>query len=200
MKNILSIIIIIFLICSFFCAGNAFSADYDKDFPVENSQFDTYRIGKGDLLRVVVWKEPDLSMESAIVRLDGSITLPLINDVQAEGLSTMELKISIEEKLSQFVESPLITVILLESASQKYYILGEIAATGEYPIIKNMTVMQAFAVAGGFTEWAAKKEIILFRIVDGQEKIFRINYKDIIKGKNFKNNINIKADDVIIVP
>ncbi|MBF0467966.1 MAG: polysaccharide biosynthesis/export family protein [Desulfamplus sp.] len=190
----------IFLICSCVMASNAFAAESVTALHAKNSQFMTYRIGKGDILRVLVWKEPDLSIESAIVRLDGKITLPLIDDVQAEGLSTMELKYIIESTLGKFVEAPLVTVILLEPASQKYYILGEIEKVGEYPITKKMTVMQAFTVAGGFTEWAAKKEIILFRIVDGKEKITRINYKDIIKGKDFKYNVTIQADDIIIVP
>ena len=167
---------------------------------VGNSQFLNYRIGKGDILRVLVWKEPDLTMESVNVRLDGKITIPLIDDVQAEGLSPIELKKEIESRLSEFVESPLVTVILSNSASQKYYVLGEVENIGEYPIVKKLNVMQAFALAGGFTEWAAKKEIILYRAVGGEEKLIRINYKDIIKGKNFADNVVIRADDIIIVP
>jgi len=192
--------LLIFLICFSLFSGSVCADEAAEEHVIENSQFITYRIGKGDVLRIVVWKEPDLTMESAIVRLDGKITIPLIDDVQAEGLSTIELKKSIEENLSKFVESPLVTVILQEAASQKYYILGEISSVGEYPIFKKMSVMQAFTVAGGFMEWAAKKEIILFRMEDGVEQIRRINYRDIIKGKNFKDNITIRADDIIIVP
>ncbi len=188
------------LICFAFLTSNSFASEKNSSSVNENSQFKTYRIGKGDILRVIVWKEPDLSIESAVVRLDGKITLPLIDDVQAEGLSTMELKMIIQSSLSKFVEAPLVTVILTEPSSQKYYILGEVSKVGEYPITKKMTVMQAFTVAGGFTEWAAKKEILLFRIVDGKEKLMKINYKDIIKGENFKYNITIQADDIIIVP
>ncbi len=165
-----------------------------------NPIFNAYTIGKGDILRIAVWKEPELSVESIAVRLDGKITFPLLNDVQAEGLMPMELKAIIEKGLNAYVASPIVTVILLEPVSQKYYILGEIADTGEYSIVKNLTVMQAFAVAGGFTEWAAKKEILLFRVEDGREKLIRINYKDIVKGKNFKANVSIQADDIIIVP
>lgn len=193
--------VFVFLICSCVLAGNSVAAGSAAALNIQqNSQFNTYRIAKGDILRVLVWKEPDLSIESAIVRLDGKITLPLIDDVQAEGLSTMELKKNIEGSLGKFVEAPMVTVILQEPASQKYYILGEISKVGEYPITKKMTVMQAFTVAGGFTEWASKKEIILFRVVNGQEKIMRINYKDIIEGKDFKYNVTIQADDIIIVP
>jgi len=191
--------IFIFLVYCSILAGNCLAAESSAT-DIKKSQFNIYRIGKGDIVRVMVWKEPDLSVESAIVRLDGKITLPLIDDVQAEGLSTMELKYIIQGRLGKFVEAPMVTVILQEPSSQKYYILGEISKIGEYPITKKMTVMQAFTVAGGFTEWAAKKEILLFRVVDGQEKIMRINYQDIIKGKDFKYNVTIQADDIIIVP
>lgn len=159
-----------------------------------------YRIGKGDILRIVTWKEPDLSMESTMVRLDGKITFPLLDDVQAAGLSTMALKRVIEQGLSRFVEAPQVTVTILETVSQKFYILGEVQKTGEFALVKSMTVLQAFAVAGGFTEWASKNEIILVRKVDGQDTITRISYKDIIKGKELEANIMIQADDTIIVP
>lgn len=158
-----------------------------------------YIIGKGDLLNINVWKEPDLSREDARVRIDGKITFPLLDDIQASGLTTMELKDIIQKKLGDFVESPTITVTLTDAASKKFYILGEISKTGEYPILKNLTVMQAFALAGGFTEWASKKEILLFRYEKGKQKQIVINYKDIVKG-NFSKNIPVKADDIIVVP
>jgi polysaccharide export outer membrane protein len=84
--------------------------------------------------------------------------------------------------------------------SQKFYILGEVLKTGEYPLVKHLTVLQAFALAGGFTEWASKKEIILLRNEGGRDKIYRINYKDIAKGKDFSQNIKLRPDDTIIVP
>ena len=160
----------------------------------------TYRIGAGDILQIVTWKEPDFTKEDVLVRIDGKISFPLLNDVQASGRTALELKGTIEEGLTDYVDSPEVTVTVRSPVSQRFYILGEVARTGEYPIVKNLTVLQAFAVAGGFTEWASKKEIILFRQVDGQEKIIRVNYKDIVKGRNMENNIPIKADDTIVVP
>jgi polysaccharide export outer membrane protein len=91
-------------------------------------------------------------------------------------------------------------VIVKDPESQKFYILGEVAKTGEYPLQKNLTVLQAFALAGGFTQWASEKRIIVLRRVDGQEKIFQVNYKDIVKGKDLDQNIFIQANDTIIVP
>ena len=158
-----------------------------------------YKIGAGDVFKINVWKEPDLSLEASVVRIDGKITFPLLDDIQASGLTTMALKAIIEKRLANFVESPQVTVTLINPGSQKYYILGEVNSTGEYPILKKLTILQAFSIAKGFTEWASKKEIILFRREGGKEKIIRVNYKDILKG-DFSNNLPIQADDTIIVP
>ena len=112
----------------------------------------------------------------------------------------MQLKNIIQTKLKDYVDSPVVTVNVTNPSSQRFYILGEIARTGEYPLIKQLTVLQAFALAGGFTEWAAKKEIILMRKENGKEKQYIVNYKDIAKGKNLDQNVLIRADDTIIVP
>lgn len=159
-----------------------------------------YTIGVGDVLEIVTWREPDFSREQIIVRLDGNISFPLLDDLMASGLTPTQLKKTIEDRLKEFVSSPSVTVTITDQASQRFYILGEVANTGEYPIVKKLTVLQAFALAGGFTEWASKKEIILFRREGGKEKVIRINYKDIIKNKDFSQNVLIKTDDTIIVP
>ena len=159
-----------------------------------------YHVGVGDILRITTWKEPDLSMEEVLVRTDGKISFPLVNDVEAAGLSPVELKRAIEAGLKEYVSNPVVTVHVTNPGSQRFYILGEVLNTGEYPLVKHLTVLQAFAVAGGFTEWASKKEIILLRTENGKEKIYRINYKNIVKGKDFSQNIKLQADDTIIVP
>ena len=164
--------------------------------PVDNH----YVIGSGDMLEIVTWKEPDFSREDVLVRLDGKITLPLLNDVQAVGKTPMALKQSLEGILKNFVDTPVLTVIVKVPNSQKFYILGEVMNTGEYPIVKELTVLQAFALAGGFTQWASKKEIILLRREGNEEKRFRIDYKRIIRGKDLESNMIIKANDTIIVP
>lgn len=158
-----------------------------------------YRIGIGDVLKISTWKEEDLSFDALMVRNDGKITFPLLDDLQAEGRTTMELKQTIEKKLAEFVEAPTVTVTLANPTSQKYYVLGEVQNVGEYPLIKKLTVVQAFALAKGFTEWASKDEIILFRRDQGQEKMIKIDYDDITKG-NLQKDIQLKADDIIIVP
>jgi len=161
---------------------------------------DPYQIGVGDILEITTWKEPDFTRENVFVRTDGKISFPLINDFPAAGLSPTELKFNLEKALKDYVERPVVTVHVTNPLSQKFYVLGEVMRTGEYPLIKHLTVLQAFALAGGFTEWASKDEIILLRHEGGRDKIFRINYKDITKGVDFSQNLKLKADDTIIVP
>jgi len=160
---------------------------------------EAYKIGVGDILRINTWEEPNLSLEAAMVRSDGMITFPLLGDIHAQGSTTMELKTKIEKMLKEYVEAPNVTIILSNPVSQKFYILGEVMNTGEYPIFKKLTVMQAFALAGGFTEWASKNEILLIRRSEGKKTTITIRYKDILKG-DFSKDIALKADDTIIVP
>lgn len=168
--------------------------------PVWETRQDLYKIGSGDILSIFTWKEPDFSRDNLLVRIDGKISFPLLDDIQASGRTPLELEEDIEKKLGEYVEAPEVTVSVIQPLSQKFYILGEVARTGEYQLVKDLTVLQAFALAGGFTQWASKKEIILLRHEEGREKIIRINYKNIVKGKDLSQNLQIKANDTIIVP
>ena len=191
-------LIIFFYLCSAITitfSSSAMAIDND----IDNNQ-NYYKIGSGDVLEIITWKEEDFSREDILVRIDGMITFPLLDDIQAAGKTPLELKKDIETKLKEFLDNPVVTVNVINPLSQRFYILGEIVRTGEYQLVKKLTVLQAFALAGGFTEWASKKEIILLRIEDNKEKIIRVNYKNIIKGKDYSQNILIKADDTIIVP
>jgi len=161
---------------------------------------DAYKIGSGDVLEIVTWKEPDFSRTDVLVRIDGKISFPLLGDVQASGRSPLEIEKDIEAGLKDYVGNPIVTVTVKNPGSQKFYILGEVQKTGEYPLLKGLTVLQAFALAGGFTDWASKKEIILFRRENGKEKVYNINYKKIVNDKDFSQNIAIRTDDTIIVP
>jgi polysaccharide export outer membrane protein len=180
--------------------SQAFSQDKSSTSVIAETMVDSYQIGIGDVLEITTWKEPDFTREAVLVRTDGKISFPLLNDFPAAGLSPMELKYNIEKGLKDYVSTPVVTVHVREPVSQKFYVLGEVTKTGEYPLVKHLTVLQAFALAGGFTEWASKKEIILLRHEGGKDKIYRINYKDITKGKDFSQNLKLQADDTIIVP
>ena len=158
-----------------------------------------YRVGVGDILHIMTWKEPDFTLE-AMVRRDGKITFPLLDDLKAGGLKPVELKREIQKQLKRFIEDPIVTVMVKTPDSQKFYILGEVQKAGEYPLKKGLTVLQAFAMAGGFTEWASKKNIVVLRREQGQEKLYKINYKEILKGKDLTNNLWLMPNDTIIVP
>ncbi len=164
------------------------------------SQGAVYKINPGDILNIVTWKEADFTIEQILVRVDGKISFPLLNDVQASGLTPLMLKDVIENGLKSYVSNPVVTVTVVNPQSQKFYILGEVENTGEYPIVKNLTVMQAFAIAGGFTEWAEKDEIVLVRYEGGKRKVYKIDYKAMAKGKKLEQDVLLKADDTIIVP
>ncbi len=190
--------IVLGLVCTlFFLMVLTPAKGFSQDKTTGNSE--DYKIGIGDVLKISTWKEKDLSFGKVMVRNDGKITFPLLDDLQAAGRSTMELKKTIEEKLADFVESPTVTVTLANPGSQKYYILGEVQSVGEFPLIKKLTVVQAFALAKGFTEWASKDEIILVRKGLGKDEMIKIDYDDITDG-NLKKDILLQADDIIIVP
>lgn len=159
---------------------------------------DEYRIGKSDVLEINVWKEEDLT-KTVRVRKDGKISLPLIDDVQASGRTPVELKKTIQRGLSEYIENPTVTVIVQSQASRRYYIIGEVAQTGEFELIKDLTVMQAITKAGGFTEWADKDDILLLRRDSGNKKRINIDYNEIVSGESPEQNVQLKADDTIIV-
>lgn len=168
--------------------------------PLEKEADKSYKIGSGDMLEILTWNEPQLSRNEVLVRTDGKISFPFLDDIEAAGLTPFELKQKIEDGLKKYVEHPYVTVVVRDAQSKKFYILGEVVNTGEYPLVKNLTVLQAFAIAGGFTEWASKREIILLRHEGSEEKIYRINYRRIIDGKDLSQNLELKPNDTIIVP
>ncbi len=157
-----------------------------------------YLIGPSDVLEIIVWKEPDLSRE-VTVRPDGRITLPLIDDVMAAGLTPMALKKELEKRFAEYIDTPEVTVIVKSLASKRYYLIGEIARPGEYLLTKPTTVLQALAIGGGFSEWAKKDKVMVIRFENGSRKILHFNYEAATKGKEI-NDFFLKADDIILVP
>lgn len=170
-----------------------------KSSPSEPQPEGTYIIGKGDILAIDVWNEPVLSRE-VIVRIDGMISLPLIDDVPAAGRTLMALKRDIQTRLGEYIEGTEVTVSYKSSQQQKFYMMGEVSSPGEYDLLKDMTIMQGFALAGGLTEWADQKHIVLVRRTDGKEQRINLNFKDIVKGKAPLQNFLLQPGDTIIVP
>lgn len=169
--------------------------DYDKY--IKND----YTIGAEDVLEVSVWKSPDLST-TIMVRPDGMISLPLIGDIMASSRTAKELKEEIEQKLSEYKQNPIVSIIVKEANSQAIFVTGEVARPGKYPLRSDTTIIQAITLAGGFTQWADKDKILVIRKspMNPEGNRFTVRYSDILSGKNMKANILLKPGDTVIVP
>ncbi|GAB4250363.1 MAG: polysaccharide export protein [Acidobacteriota bacterium] len=158
-----------------------------------------YVIQPNDILEVFVWKEPDLSRR-VLVRPDGRISFPLVQDLQAAGLTPVELKAKIEELLKQFIASPNVTVIVEEIRNYRIYVTGKVNNPGSFTLEKPVTVLQALSLAGGFAEFADEGDIKIVRTYGDKYMYLDFNYKDVIKGKNTQQNIVLRSGDVVVVP
>jgi|SRR5437660_969339 len=157
-----------------------------------------YVIGADDTLQISVWKEPDLT-ESLPVRPDGKISLPLLNDIPAAGLTPMQLKDSITEKLRKYIADPRVTVVVTAMNSRRVFVTGEVLHTGAMPLLPNMTILQALSAAG-FTQFANLKNVYLLRSENGRQVKLPFNYKDVVKGNHPEQNIALKPGDTVVVP
>src|SRR5437016_1400264 len=156
-----------------------------------------YVIGANDDLHVSVWKEPDLTA-TLPVRPDGKISLPLLNDVQAAGLTPMQLAASLTEKLKKYLADPRVTVVVTQMNSKRIYVLGEVGHTGAMPLLPDMTVLQALASAG-FSQFANTKKIYILRTENGKQQKIPFNYNEVVKGEAIAQNILLKPGDTIVV-
>jgi polysaccharide export outer membrane protein len=157
-----------------------------------------YVIGADDTLRISVWKEPELS-EILPVRPDGKISMPLLNDIPAAGLTPLQLKDSITEKLKKFIADPRVTVVVTAMNSQRIFVSGEVLHSGPTPLLPHMTMLQALSQAG-FTQFASLKAIYLLRTENGKQEKIPFNYKEVIKGNHPEQNIMLKPGDTVVVP
>jgi polysaccharide export outer membrane protein len=155
-----------------------------------------YVIGLGDVLRVIVWKEPELTLDTT-VRLDGMVTLPLLGDVQAAGRGPGELASRLSTELEKFVESPRVTVSVSQATSARIYVVGQMVKPGEFPLSGRMTVLKALALAGGFKDFARPESIVIIR---EDQSVVPFNYKRVADGKDLEQNVLLAAGDTIVVP
>lgn len=165
-------------------------ADYDPK---------TYIIGEQDVLGIDVWKEKDIS-QTVVVRPDGKITIPLVDEVYVVGLTPLQLQTLLEDKLKPFLTVPQVTVIVKEISSRKVYLMGQVGRTGPFLINSTTTVLQLIAQAGGLRDFAKKKKIYIMRNENGKTEQFRFNYDDVIKGKRLEQNIILRPGDTVVVP
>lgn len=157
-----------------------------------------YVIGPDDVLHIAVWKEADLTA-TLPVRPDGKISLPLLDDVQASGLTPKQLSDSITEKLKKYIADPRVTVVVNQINSKRVYLVGEVSHTGPMPMLANMTVLQAISSAG-LTQFANTKGIYVLRTENGKQQKMPVNYKKLVKGEQIEQNYLLKPGDTIVVP
>jgi polysaccharide export outer membrane protein len=157
-----------------------------------------YVIGVDDVLSVVFWREKDLNAD-VVVRPDGKISLPVLNDVQAVGLTPQELAESVENAARKYVRDSGATVMVKEIHSRKVYVVGEVAKSGAYSLDADMNVLQAIAQAGGLLEDAHKGDVVIVRNEKGVERRFRFDYNEVMRGTNTSQNIKLRPGDTILV-
>lgn len=155
-----------------------------------------YTIGPADVLRIIVWKEPDLTLD-VTVRVDGMVTFPLLGDLQAAGQAPNQLAESLTKGLARFVETPRVTVSVSQANSARFYVMGQVAKPGEYRLSSRTTVVQALALAGGFKEFAKSESMVIVR---EDQTVVPVNYKRIADGKDVSQNVPLAPGDTIVVP
>ncbi len=167
--------------------------------PAANTPADaTYVIGPEDSLHIAVWKENDLTA-TLPVRPDGKISLPLLNDVQAAGLTPQQLADSVTEKLRKYIADPRVTVVVIAINSKRIYLTGEVLHAGAMPMLPNMTVLQALASAG-ISQFANTKRIYVLRVASGRQEKLPVNYRKLVKGEQIEQNYVLQPGDTIVVP
>lgn len=204
MKKVFYLVFLIFLI-SILTIGLALSQTDQEIISKKQAQSemgidsDKYVIGPEDILYIHVWREEALS-RTVPVRMDGFISLPLINELKASGLTPLQLKEELTKRFKEFIENPTVSVIVMEANSFKVYVSGQVRNPGVYRLRSEMTLLQIIPMAGGFTEWANQKKILIIRKEGSRERRFIVNYKKLIEGDELESNITLKAGDTIIVP
>lgn len=158
-----------------------------------------YVIGPSDALSVVFWRDKDMSAE-VTVRPDGKISLPLINEIVAGGLTPEQLRVRIVEAATAYIEDPNLTVVVREVRSRNVFITGNVAKPATYPLTGEMTVLQLIAVAGGLQEYADEKNIVVIRTESGRQQYLKFNYKDVVRQKRLAQNVVLKPGDTVVVP
>ena len=183
-----------------FTVASVESIDEARNSPKE------FLLGPEDVLDILVWKNEELSQRSVVVRPDGKISMPLIGEVQANGLSANELSTQIASRLKHFKDNPVVTVTVREVNSYYIYVLGEVAKPGKFQLKSLTTVLQAVAIAGGFSVYAAKNRLQVIRKVnydakrEASEIRIPVRYDDLVSGTGPVGNFILKTGDVVVVP
>lgn len=165
----------------------------------ETMEKPAYVIGTGDALSIRVWKNPELSVDVP-VRPDGKISVPLVDDVQAEGLTAQELKQVLSRELEEYVTNPDVTVVVSRMSSKRAYVIGEVGSSGPVPLSTDLRVLDALSLAGGFTTFADKSNVKILRQTEDGEQEYVFDYDAYVAGKAPGTNVRLEPGDTIVVP
>ena len=188
-------LVLILLLVSSCGATNIGGLPPEMELDMENR----YIIGAEDVLRVDVWRQPNISV-TVPVRSDGKISVPLVNDIQAAGLTPEELRNEIAKELVKFIEGPTVSVIVEAINSLRITISGNVNAPGVYKVGGSLSLLEAVSLAGGLSEYGDGKKVRILRKEDGEEKMYQVNYNEAIEGEDISQNVRILPGDSIIVP
>lgn len=158
-----------------------------------------YVVGDSDVLRIDVWKEPEIS-QTVVVRPDGKISLPLVNEVKVSGMTTSQIQALLTSKLRSILTNPQVTIIVVQIQSKKAYVTGEVARPGPYSLVSPTTALQLITAAGGFTSFAKRRNIVILREIGGKQMRYRFDYVDFVRGRHPEQNIILRPGDTVIVP
>src|SRR5580658_4530884 len=158
-----------------------------------------YQVQPGDILTVTVWKETDLTGD-LLVRPDFGLSFPLVGDLDARGKTVEQLRVEITERLKKYIPSPVVTVATKAVAGNHIYVVGKVQRPGEYPVVRNVDVMQALSLAGGATPYAAVNDIIVLRRESAGQIVLHFQYNDVARGRDLRQNVVLKPGDTVVVP
>lgn len=164
------------------------------------AQADEYTVKAGDILGISVWKEPDLTSNTVLVRPDGTFSIPLVGQVDARGKGVLELQTLITERLRKYISDPVVTVSVQEVKGNKVYVIGQVTKPGEFVVNPSVNVMQALSMAGGATAFASLNNIIILRRSAAGQVALPFHYNEVIHGKDLQQNVELQAGDVVVVP
>jgi polysaccharide biosynthesis/export protein len=161
---------------------------------------DEYTVKAGDILGVAVWKEPDLTSNTVLVRPDGTFSVPLVGQIDARGKGVLELQNLITERLRKYIADPVVTVSVQEVKGNKVYVIGQVTKPGEFIVNPSVNVMQALSMAGGATAFASLNNIIILRRSAAGQLALPFHYNEVVHGKDLQQNVELQAGDVVVVP
>jgi polysaccharide export outer membrane protein len=158
-----------------------------------------YHLQPGDIIEISVWKETDLQRE-VLIRPDGGFTFPLAGEVETNGKSVEEVRLTLAERLKKYVPTPVVTVAVKSIGGNRIYVLGKVNHAGEFPFSNSLDVMQAISLAGGATPFAALNDIVILRRENGRQKAYNFHYSDVARGRDLPQNIQLQSGDTVVVP